>query len=337
MKIFLLLLLLPTLGVGQILDPLEYMKKISADEQAISRDMWAYMRASARGRNARALDKKRQELIKTYYAAKNRVSQMPSYKKDPSFKAAMAQYYQLNLRVLQEDYAKIIDLEEIAENSYDLMEAYLTAMELVDVKMDSAFSKLSRAQKSFAEKNNIRLVEGEGSRLSQKIRKVGRINGYVNDVFLVFFKVRHQERYLVEAQNKGDIGAMDQASQKLMEFAKEGKAELEEMGPFGGTDYSLIQAVNSLMDFYIMESNTAASIIEFYIVKEDMNKSSKYMNSKKQKDLTQADIDKHNRLVAKYNQAVANFNKQNDQLNTIRSQKRERWYKAQEDFYKTHS
>ena len=41
---------------------------------------------------------------------------MASYKNDASFKSAMAQYYQMSLTILQRDYEKIMNLEEVAEN-----------------------------------------------------------------------------------------------------------------------------------------------------------------------------------------------------------------------------
>lgn len=69
--------------------------------------------------------------------------------------------------VLKEDFDKILDMEDIAEQSYDFMEVYVLAKELA---------------------NNITLVEGEMDKKSQKINKASNVLEYYNDVYLIFFK-----------------------------------------------------------------------------------------------------------------------------------------------------
>ena len=52
----------------------------------------------------------------------------------------MKMYY----NVLNDDYSKIINMEEIAEQSYDAMEAYILAQEMVDKKPEEATRRCAR-------------------------------------------------------------------------------------------------------------------------------------------------------------------------------------------------
>lgn len=335
MKFISLIILLPIITLAQSSSPVEHMKKVGASQETITKDTWAYMRAAANGRSARTLDKKRQELIKTFFNAKNQVSQVPSFQGDYSYKAAMAQYYQLVMTILREDYSKIMDLEAIAENSFDAMEAYLQIQEQVDVKMDSAYTKLTRVQKQFATNNNINLIEAESNRMTDNIRRTARVTGYFNDAFLIYYKVQNQERYLLEAFQEQDVGKIDQARIKLDEMANQGKVEAKELGPFG-SDRTVLSAVIQWMDFYIAEAKESEKIIEFFFISDELKESQKYMSSKKQQDLTQEDVDNHNRLVEKYNMSVNSYNSSTEKLNAYRSQRFKSWSEVKEKFYKNH-
>lgn len=324
--------LMPFVALSQITDPLEYMEKISKDQDGISKDMWAYTRAASKGRNARKLDKKRQELIRTYYLAKNRVTQMPAFKKDPSYKAAMAQFYNLSQTILKREYGKIMDLEAIAEDSYDLMEAYLRTKELADLKLDSAFVNLKTAQKDFADKHNIKLIEGT-SRIGNKLRRANEVNGYTNDCYLVFFKTQHQEGYMLKAMESNKVGEIEQSRLKLAEYANQGKVRLKEIGAFE-SDFSLAKAVDNMLNFYLSESNRIEKLMDFYFLKEDMERSNSYIQSKKQSQLTNEDIDKHNSLINKYNASVNNFNNETQVMNDLRAKNIEKYQKVNDTFDK---
>src|ERR1041385_6886888 len=117
--------------------------------------------------------------------------------------------------------SKIVDMEDVAEQSYDLMEAYLLAKERDGDKLDEAYKKVANQQKLFAEKNNIKLIEST-SKLSQKIEEAGKVSTYYNQVYLIFFKSYKDDFYLTEALNKSDVNAIEQAKNSMDKNATEG-------------------------------------------------------------------------------------------------------------------
>ena len=87
-------------------------------------------------------------------------------------------YFELVNIVLKEDYAKIVDMEAIAEQSYDDMEAYMMARDMASDKQTEASEKLSAAQKEFAATNDVELIESSDS-MDEKMEIAGEVYGDV--------------------------------------------------------------------------------------------------------------------------------------------------------------
>ena len=62
------------------------------------------------------------------------ISGLPAFNGDKEYRDTAVSFMKLYYNVLNEDYAKIINLEEISEQSYDDMEAYMMAQEKVERK-----------------------------------------------------------------------------------------------------------------------------------------------------------------------------------------------------------
>ena len=135
-----------------------YMEKINKEFTNIMTDSWDYMSAAAHGKKARTIEVKRKELVRTVNAAKNRVSHMQAFEGKTEYRDSVVSFLSLNYLVLNGDYDKIVNMEDIAEQSYDNMEAYLTAKEQANDKLDSASERLDKAQEKFAAEYNINLV-----------------------------------------------------------------------------------------------------------------------------------------------------------------------------------
>ncbi|MDX2305763.1 MAG: hypothetical protein NW226_23350 [Microscillaceae bacterium] len=312
-----------------------YMEYLGTEFSAISRDLWSYMKTSAHSRSGRKIDNRRKQLIETTDLVRKKIAAMPSFEGDASYRDAFVEYLKLNVTVLKEDYDKILDLEEIAEQSYDYMEAYLLAKEKAGEKMDIAYDKLQEIEKKFAEGHKIQLIEGE-SKLTNKIETANEVIKYYNVVYLLFFKSYKQEAYLIEAMNKNDVNAMEQTKNSLLKYAQEDTKKLDTLKNFKN-DASLKTSCRSLLTFYQTESKTKMPIIiDFYLKKESFEKMSKTMESKAASQRTKAEIDQYNAAVKAYNAAIANFNKENEYLNKTRSQLLDQWNKAVQDFMDKH-
>lgn len=327
------LLLLPSrnLMAQQFENAGAYIAYMGKEQTEVSKNLWSYISAVAHGKRARKIEKRREKLIDATRQARYKISRMPSYKGDVSLRDSVVSYLQMSFDVLNNDYAKIVNMEEIAEQSYDQMEAFLMAKEQANDKLDQASEMLNQQQMLFAEKHGINLRDDK-SKLSAKLEKAGDVFKYYNQIYLIFFKSYKQEAYLMTALENNDLSALEQNKNALLKFSEEGLAKLDTI-PRYKSDATLKIACIQLMNFYKMEAaEKFPLIIDFYLKKEKFEKLSSTFESKKQSELKQEDVDQYNAAVSDYNQAIAQLNSTSDQLNKLHGKMLDNWNQAVENF-----
>lgn len=314
----------------------EHMEKLNMETNPIKKVTWDYIKQASRGRNVNRLEKKRKDLILTLKSAQSRITTTPSFNGDYSLKKAFANYLNISYLVIKEDYQKIVDMELIAEETYDAMEAYLLTKEQVNAKIDSAENALSLSYASFAAKYNINLIEGEKDRLTKKLQSASLINHYYNKIYLIFFKSSFYESEMVKALSTGIIGDIEQFRQTLSTVSTEGLEDIKKIPAFRN-DPSLKYACISMLNFYQTEADQQIpNQIKFFSIQDKMNTLTKNMDSKKQKDLTQKDVDEYNLAVQNFNSSINDYNKTNEFLNKKRSTKVDLFNDSVRKFYDKH-
>lgn len=314
----------------------EYMSAISEFHKDITTNTWDYVKSSAHSKNGKKIENKRKELLNTISNAEQGVAKLPGYNGDVAYRDAVVSFLKLNYKVLNEDYGQILNMEEIAEQSYDLMEAYMLAKEKANEKLKKASTDLQFAQKNFAESNNISLVEGEKSKVEEKLEKASEAMKYYNQVYLVFFKSYKEELYLLNALNAGNLNSLEQTRSSLTSFSDEGMAKLQKFGNFKA-DASLKEACKKVLNFYKQEAEKDVPVFtNFYLKKENFEKIQAAFQKKKESDRSQEDVDKYNTAVEEYNNATNEFNAANERLNQSRSKLLDEWNKKVQSFMKTH-
>ncbi|NJK87837.1 MAG: hypothetical protein HC906_19590, partial [Bacteroidales bacterium] len=98
-----------------------YLNSISQEYQRIQKDMWDYTSTIAHSRSARKVDNKRVDLMNTINKSKQNVRALPSFEGDKSLEDSVVAFLTLSYKVLNNDFADIIDMEAVAEQSYDKM------------------------------------------------------------------------------------------------------------------------------------------------------------------------------------------------------------------------
>lgn len=310
----------------------EYMQRINSNWEPIAQETWDYLKATARG-NAKKQDKRRLDLIEAIKKASYNTSQIGSFQGNSDFVKAVNSYLGLTLASLQGEYQKIIDLEELAQKSYDMMELYIATKELVNHKMDSANEVLQAAQREFAKNNSITLIESE-SRLERKINTANLALNYYNDIYLIFFKSYLQEVNFLEAQKKQSIGDMEQSRQSLEDFSKAGMEQLTAL-PDYQTDSRLKSACFAMLEFYYGEAKRyAPQLIEFYLANDEFTETKARMESKK--NPTQAEVTEYNKAVNSINMKSQEFNKTNSYLNEHRGKRMNVFNHEVENFFQAY-
>lgn len=301
------------------------------------RETWQYMKAAMRDKNARKLDKKRQALISAIGDTKTQIRTVGNYKSDSSLKDALLTYLTTMQTVIKEDYGKIMDMEAIAEQSYDNMEAYLTMQEVASDRLNEAGDILDLELDKFVEANEINLIENEGSRLDKKISNGSDLMKYNNDIFLNLFKGQHEAIYLGKAMEKDDVSAMEQSISALESASTEAMAELDDIKAFEG-DKGMIEAVREMHKYFIsIATDDYPKIIDFYLKEDNMEKLQKQMGAKKKKDITKEDAAAYNKAIEEFNVAVKDINNQINALNKKRETAYKTYNKQKEEFVGRHS
>jgi hypothetical protein len=308
----------------------DYMEHIYKVNAQLTQTYLTYLSAVSHGKSARKVEKRRQEVIKAIDDTRFDVMGMPPYKGDRSLKDTTVAYLKMLNYIFNEQYGKIVNMEEIAEQSYDAMEAYLMAQEKAQEKLEEAFRKQHATQKKFADKNNVQIVDSE-SEIEAKMKTASEVLDHNNETYLVFFKCYKQEAYLMEAIEKRNMVSIEQNISTLKKFANEGLEKLKAMKGYNN-DPALINAGTDMMNFYQMEAERSSGMSDFFLKEETFTKIKKQFDSKSKSQRTQQDIDQYNKVVNETNDAMKEFNKMNADLNKARSSALDKWNKVNKDY-----
>jgi hypothetical protein len=313
-----------------------YMSYIADQNREITKNFLGYTSAVAHGKNAKKVETKRSAEIQSTKDAIKKISAMPPYKGDKSLRDSCVSFLKITYYILNDDYGKIVNMEEVAEQSYDAMEAYLLAQDLASEKLKQASTRLQEVEKKFAANNKINLVQSNDE-ISQKMEQAGKVNKYHRSIYLVFFKSYKQEMYMLDAMGKKNVNGIEQNKNSLEKSSAEGIASLSTIPAFNG-DNSYSTACRQLLEFYNMEcKDKMPGLLAYYLKEENYQKTKKSFEAKREADRTQADVDQYNKAIKEFNQSVTDFNNINNQLNEARARLIENYNKTSQAFLDKHT
>lgn len=236
-------------------------------------------------------------------------------------------------RVFSEDYKKIVDVEELAEQSVDEMQIYILLQKKVAEKLDEAHANLQKIYKEFAAKYNVTLID-EKSPLQEKIAIAGKLDDYINNIYLAFFKCNWEDGQITTAMNNKKVNDIEQSRNALIRYANEGFQSLDTLKSFD-SDPSLANACRQALLFY---KNTGEKDIpqqtDYYLKQEEFEKAKKAYESKSSH--SKDDVDTYNKAVKDINNAVNSFNQTNNKVNNGRNQMVKNWQDTEKRFADDH-
>ncbi len=295
---------------------LEYLEFVSEQQEGITKKMWKYTKAIAHSRSDRNVQNKRKSLLKTLDKAISTIKKAPGYDGN-EFKNQLLKRLQFNKNLLNSDYAKIIDMKAVAEQSYDAMEAYMLAQELADKKMSEIQEEYEANYYTFANTHNINIIESE-SDLSKKMAISNTVFAYYKQMYLIYFKVYINEVYLMEALNSNDVNAIQQNANALSESAKESLEILKTVAHYKN-DKSIAIATKKAFEFFINEADTKIPVLtDFLVLKADLEQTKAALEKTAERKRTKTQINGYNDMVKDFNKGVKQYNKTNGELNKRR-------------------
>jgi hypothetical protein len=314
-------------------NPGDYMTAITKARGDMDAKYMQYMSAAAHGRRARKVEKLRQEVLDNITNSRYKTTDLPIYKGDNSLRQSAIDYIQLCYNVFAEDYKKIINIEELAEQSVDEMQAYMLLQEKIDEKLHEGFAKLDQATKTFAAKYNVTLVSEQGP-LGEKLEEAGKLNAYTNTVYFIFFKCNWEDNQMVKAMNDKKVNDVEQARSALLSYANEGLKSLDTIRPLEG-DPSLINACKQALNFYKQAAEKdMPKLTDFFVRQEEFDKMKKSFDANSNR--TKTDVDAYNKAVKDINNSANAFNQTNAKLNSGRTQTVNEWSATEKSFTDQH-
>jgi hypothetical protein len=311
----------------------DYMEHIGKANQALTEKYLVYLSGMSHGKSARKVEKRRQEVLSAISDTRFNIMGMPPFKGDRTLRDTTVAYLKILNVVFNEDYGKIVNMEEIAEQSYDAMEAYMLAQEKANEKLQEASARQNAMQKQFASKHNITLLESE-SVTEAKMKVASAVMKHYNEVYLIFFKAYKQEGYLMEALNQKKVNSIEQNLNSLQSFAEQGLDKLKELKGYS-SDASLIIACRNMLNFYKEEVKKGAAMTDYFLKEENFAKLKKQFDAKGSKR-TQQDIDQYNKGVNDMNAAGTTYNATNNELNKQRTSNLNGWNNAVKKYMDAH-
>lgn len=311
----------------------EYLDYINKQQNNVSKKFMSYASASAHGKRARKVDNLRNALLNEVQESKMNINAMPSYKGDKVYRDSAVSFMKLYYNVLNDDYSKIINMEDVAEQSYDDMEAYMMAKEMVDKKLEEANTMMKDVQRNFAAQNNINLVDSK-SELGEMMKEVGEMNKYYHQLYLIFFKPYKQEVYLLEAIEKENVTGIEQNKNSLARYASEGLEKLKDIKGYKG-DMSLVTNCRNILNFYTKEADKMNATSDFFLAEEKFETIKK--EYAKKSNHTKEDVAAYNAAVNEINKASKAYNGNNDVLNNGRNESLDNWNKSVNSFFDEHT
>jgi hypothetical protein len=306
------LFLLSTIALAQDFNtPVAYLEYINKQESEISKNMWKYTKTIAHSKSARKIDATRKNLVKTIQNAKNNISKIKDgYKGDIVYRDQVVKYLSVSEIIINEEYSKIVDMQEVAEQSYDFMEAYIMTRDLVNKKMDDEHQILTAGQKEFAKKYNITLTESD-SELSKKMKLSNEVFAYHTEFYLIFFKCNITDLMLSKAIEQKDIASIQQNASSLLAYAEEGLQKLNQKQPFKN-DKVLIETTKKSMELYQKTATEYASaVIDFFMFNTKFEEAKTSLERKKPNERTKEEVDNYNVMVKEINKKINDYNKIN--------------------------
>ena len=306
----------------------DYIDYISKANDKLTETYLVYLSAVSHGKSARKVEKKRQEVLNAISDTRFSIMGMPPFKGDRSLKDTTVAYLKILNYIFNDQYGKIVNMEEIAEQSYDGMEAYLLAQEKAQEKLHEASLKQHETLKKFAVKNNVNLIESTND-LEAKMKIANQLMEHTDAVYLIFYKCYRQEAYLMESVNKRNLVSIEQNNNSLKKFADEGLNKLSAMKGYN-EDAALINVCTDLMNFYKNEADKTSGMTDYFLKEENFAKLKKQFDSRSKR--TQEDIDRYNKAVNDLNASMEEFNKSNKDLNKQRDSAIDKWNKVYKDY-----
>lgn len=334
-RLTLLIVLLASNVQAQRIRAVSYMNVIEREFNMVQENMWYYTNAASHQGSAGKLESKRKELIKQIELSIRNISGMKPFQNSTRYRDSAVAFLQLNYQVLKDDFATVLQLQTISEKTYQQTVEYIKMQEVIDTKLAEAGRMMNQEQVNFGTLYGIAFTE-KTNQISLKQAETDKVYDYYNPIYLCFLKSYLDEVKFVDTQTKQDSAEMEQYSMVLLQNAREGLTQLQQMDAFKG-DTSLKAACMQMLQFYELEvAEKFTHLKSYYAEKKLFAEAKNKMELIHVEQRTNEDVKTYNQAVSAYNLATSKFNVINQYLNETRNKLIANWNASAQLFKDTH-
>jgi hypothetical protein len=339
MKKLLLSVILLFMGCAVVVNAQDagtYMSSLSDPQTSMNKSYMAYISASAHSSRKRKIEKMRESAVESIIDCQNAINSVQPYNGDNSLQKSCVKYVDLCYKIFNDDYSHIVNMEDIAEQSYDEMQAYLLLQQATDDTLQVAIKRIDKAQQDFAAKYHVNLVN-EKTELGDKMETSNKLSAYRNKVYLIFYKCNWEDNQLTDLVNQKNVTKIEEVRSALDKYSIEGLAKLDTLKAYDN-DYSLVNACKQALNFYKSEAETGIPMVtDFFLKQESFDKLKTTLDGKSESQRTQQDVDNYNKAVGELNTAVNSYNQNNNSMNSSRTDANNTWNATEKAFTDTHT
>jgi hypothetical protein len=232
------------------------------------------------------MDDKRKEVVNQIIEARGKVSQMPPLDGDTRLRDESVEVLNEYKNAFDIDYKQIISLKKKSKDSFEAMKEYFKAEDEAEEKLNKATQKLRKAQRIYASKNNMTVVDGKSDdELERKMGKAKATNLYWRSVFIQYFKVSEAYDLMWDALNQRKASVIDNERIKVVKVINNTLPDLKAIPAFNGDTEFRDQTIG------IIEYYKQVAEVQFAKITERLKKT----------EMTQEDIDAVNAIINQCN------------------------------------
>lgn len=232
------------------------------------------------------MDEKRKEVVKQIVEAKDKVSHMPPLDGDTRLRDESIEVLNEYKNAFDIDFKQIIGLKKKSKDSFEAMKEYFKAEDEAEEKLNKATQKLRKAQRIYASKNNMTVVDGKADdELERKMGKAKATNLYWRSIFIEYFKVSEEYDLMWDALNQRKASVIDNERAKVVKVINNTIPDLKKIPAFNGDTEFRDQTI-SVLEYYKQVAE-----VQFAKITERLKKP----------ELDQADIDAVNAIINQCN------------------------------------
>lgn len=334
-KTILLLFLVGFMGFAQQ-TPVEYMDQISQGNDEILKQTWTYLKAISKGQKPRRIEKKRAKVEKSIREAINRVRAAGAYNGNRELKDSALSVLNFHLDVMTGRAKKLVDMEEVAYQSYDFLEAYVLYQRQINEKVAIRNEFYKYAQHKFASEHNVNLTEAT-SELGEKVKESSKILQYREMMYLSMMRGMMKEAEVLKGLGNPETASNYDGSEGLMvELLKDIRQKMDTISA-PNADLSLRKATESALSFLEKEAKELyPKIVEFNEKQAEFEAFKKEFESDKNNEFDRNKVNEFNQKVNEINRLSKQLNNLYSRYNLFRESVQNQWNNVSTTFLDRH-